>query len=119
MHSLQPYSESRWGRCEDGAGSEFVGVGADEVVEENGYLLYGDPLDADDPAVRCAFDDSEFAEILVERDENTPFSMGSLQDLRIAGVGAPVSCPFGIVTQLLKRCDCSSPHTRIEEDFCH
>ena len=47
--------------------------------------------------------DCQFSEILVERNENTPFPMSQGQDLIIAGINRPVSCLDAIVPCSVQR----------------
>ena len=47
--------------------------------------------------------DCQLSEILVERNENTPFPMSLGQDLIIAGISRPVSCPDDIVPCSVQR----------------
>ena len=53
--------------------------------------------------MRMTMYDCQFSEIFVERNENTPFPMSQGQDLIIAGISRPVSCPDDIVPCSVQR----------------
>jgi len=61
--------------------------------------------------------DCQLSEILVERNENTPFPMSHGQDLIIARISRPVSCPDDIVSRSIQRINGSTPDTGIEQKF--
>jgi len=56
----------------------------------------------EDAAMRHLAQDGQLAEVLVECDKNPSFSPSPAEDLLIAGVLRPITCPFDIVTFLLE-----------------
>lgn len=48
-------------------------------------------------AVWCAIDNREFSEILVQRDKNTFFGIGSGENILVSGIFLPVAHPNGVM----------------------
>jgi hypothetical protein len=81
-----------------------------------GSLLAGREInEANDATVWEIVDDSEFAEVLVERDQNALPRVGLRQDGFIARISWPIASPDHVVPGCTKLVGCLTPHTAIEQ----
>lgn len=69
------------------------------------------------PRVRPAEHHRELTEVLVERDEDSRFTMGELEDRVVAGVGVPVTRPDRVVTRSRQCIARSRGNARVEQGF--
>jgi len=70
---------------------------------------------AHDPGVLDAPNNREFAEVLVEGREDATFCMGAPEDLLVAGIVGPRTCPDRIMPRAGEVRSRSSADARIEE----
>ena len=68
-------------------------------------------------AVWCAIDNREFSEILVQRDKNTFFGIGSGENILVSGIFLPVAHPNGIMPGDLQIRNRPAPNTSVEKEF--
>ncbi len=60
---------------------------------------------------------SQFAKILIKRDQNATFTMRNGQDFLITRIFVPISRPNDIVTCGFQYPQCSTPNTGIQQNF--
>ncbi len=67
--------------------------------------------------MRLTLRDREFAEILVQRDEDAAFSMRSHKNFVIAWISGPIASPDHIMPRNLKRRSNTGPDARVQKDL--
>lgn len=70
-----------------------------------------------DSSMGQALNDSQFAEILIERDEYPVFRMRPGKYFDIAGITRPVTAPFDLVPEGGKLGDCAAPDATVKQKF--
>ena len=85
--------------------------------DSNGMFWRGkrNPEEHDSYRCRQAAAKCQLAEVLVERHDNTVFSLCTRQDLRVKATGSILSNPRDVVSLLSKRSDNSARHVLVGE----
>ncbi len=87
-------------------------------LEPRGSLLSrAEPDQPDDTAMRLLPENSQSAEILIERQHDTPLVQGPPQQLRISGITVQLSGVEHIVPRQTQLDDRSPGHARVREEF--
>jgi len=82
-----------------------------------GFRLLGcaQSYQPNDAGVRLLVHYREFAEVLVERNQDSPFGIGREKDRRVARVFGPSPDPDYVVTISCKHLGSATPHAGIEQ----
>ena len=75
----------------------------------------GDFDKANNPFMRCAMQENEFAKIFVERDQNAIFSNCDIEDFFVAGIGCKVACPPYIMPEFSELFRRRTPNAGVEK----
>lgn len=79
-------------------------------------MLRGSEIDqTDNTAMRQPSEDCEFSEVLVQRDEYSPLTVGLGKNRLITGILAPIADPDDVVTRRRKSVTRLSGDARIQE----
>ncbi len=113
----RPNSQPASFRRHDGAGFQFGAMGV-EYSPAYRRLLSGRKVDqAKDSAMRMSKNESELAEVLVQRHQDSTFTMSNREDRFIPRVLLPIARPDDIVSGSPQLRYGATPDTRIEEEL--
>jgi hypothetical protein len=89
----------------------------EHLKTHRGLLASCDVDQSQDPAVRRSADNSQFAEVLVQRHKDSSLGMSASQDLLVARVFGPITRPNNIMTGRGQFRESTAPNARIEQDL--
>ncbi len=92
-------------RSDQGASSEFVGVATENGQARGRLLGRAESNHAHDAGVRLPSDDSQFAKVLIERENHLTCALGVGQNCRVAGVRRPIADALDFVAGV-SECRC-------------
>lgn len=101
---------------DDGSRHKFVAVGRQEGNAERPLPDRGNAYKPDDSSVRHTANNCELAEVLVERDENTPLGPSLGEYGFVARIFGPLTDPFHIVPGIPDSLLGATPDACIEDD---
>ena len=101
--------------CYDSSPDECFRVALQYVIHRWRLEPGGDFDKANNPFMRCAMQENEFAKIFVERDQNAIFSNCDIEDFFVAGIGCKVACPPYIMPEFSELFRRRTPNAGVEK----